>query len=306
MVECSLCGREAVVELNYNGFSLCEGCFVRQFERRVRKALRLAGFFKRGARVLVGVSGGKDSAALLSVLAKFNSRVGAVLLPVLVDEGIDGYRNKARVTAEKLCASLDLELNVYSFRDLFGFGLDEVEGLDSARDACAFCGVWRRWVLNKAAVDLHADAVVVGHNADDVGQSFLMNLLRNSSSVLSRSGLESGGVKGLFVPRFKPLAFNLERESAIYCFLRDIPFYLGGCPYYAGFRVGIKDFLNEVEGVYPGSKFALSKASFEVQKALPSDKRRVFKCSKCGFSSSSDVCMACSLRDEVGVLFKKG
>ncbi|MCL5011785.1 MAG: adenine nucleotide alpha hydrolase family protein [Candidatus Marsarchaeota archaeon] len=301
MVNCTLCGREAVVELNYNGFSLCEGCFVRQFEKRVRKAIRMSGFLKRGKRIAVGVSGGKDSAAVLAVLSKFNSKIGAVLLPVLIDEGIKGYRNKAKLQAEKLCSSLNLKLNVYTFKELFGFDLDKVMKLNPKREACAYCGVWRRWALNKAAiVDLNADFLVVGHNADDVAQSFLMNLMRNSSLTLSRSGgVETGKKKKLFSTRVKPLIFNLEKESAIYCFLKEIPFYLGECPHYNGFRMKVKDFLNEMESVYPGSKFALSNASLSIQKSLPSDKRKIFNCSSCGFYSSTSKCMACTLKEEV-------
>lgn len=299
MVECSLCGKEAVVELKYNGFSLCEGCFVKQFEKRVRKVLRLTGFFKRGKRIVVGLSGGKDSSAVLSVLNKFNSKIGCVLIPVLIDEGIEGYRNKARVRAEKLCSSLGLELTVYTFKDLFGFSLDEVMNSNPKREACAYCGVWRRWSLNKAALDSNADYVVVGHNADDVAQSFIMNLLRNDSLTLSRSGLETGVERKLFVRRVKPLVFNLEKECAIYCFLKGIPFYIGECPYYNGFRMKVKDFINDVENSYPGSKFALSKASLSIQKSLPSDRRKIINCSSCGFYSSASKCMACSFRDEL-------
>jgi uncharacterized protein (TIGR00269 family) len=300
MIKCSLCGKEAVVELKYNGFSLCEGCFIKQFEKRVRRVLRLTGFFKRGNRIVVGVSGGKDSSAVLSVLNKFNSKVGCVLIPVLIDEGIKGYRNKARRKAEKLCSELGLELNVYSFKELFGFSLDEVMSLNPKRDACAYCGVWRRWALNKAALDLKADFVVVGHNADDMAQSFLMNLLRNNFLTLSRSGgLKAGVKRELFATRVKPLVFNLEKESAIYCFLKNIPFYLGECPYYTGFRMKIKDFLNDVERSYPGSKFALSNASLSIQKSLPADNRKIMECSSCGFYSSTSKCMACALKGEV-------
>lgn len=306
MVKCTLCGREAVVQLNYNNFSLCEGCFIKQFEKRVRRAIRRTpGFFKRGERIAVGVSGGKDSSALLYVLNKFNSRIGATLLPILIDEGIKGYRDEAKKQAEKLCSQLGLTLHTYTFKELLGFSLDEVASLKPEREACAYCGVWRRWALNKAAVDLNADYLAVGHNADDIAQSLLMNLLRNNSLTLSRSGgVETGLKRKLFATRVKPLAFNLEKESAIYCFLKEIPFYLGECPYYNGFRMKVKNFLNDIENTYPGSKFALSNASISIQKSLPVDERKIFKCSSCGFYSSTRKCMACTFKEEVEKLGK--
>jgi len=66
----------------------------------------------------------------------------------------------------------------------------------------------------------------------------------------------------------------------------------------------VKNFLNDIENTYPGSKFALSNASISIQKSLPVDERKIFKCSSCGFYSSTRKCMACTVKEEVEKLGK--
>jgi len=94
MPACVHCGKPAVVALDYANIDLCGLCFTCLFERRVWKANREFKLFKRGDRVVVGVSGGKDSSAMLFVLSKMAGQIGFEILPVLVDEGIEGYRDK--------------------------------------------------------------------------------------------------------------------------------------------------------------------------------------------------------------------
>ena len=76
-------------------------------------------------RIVVAISGGKDSAVLLHTLHKIESNFPkSELVPVTIDEGIKGYRNKALNAAKELTRSLDLDLEIVSFKDLFGHTLD--------------------------------------------------------------------------------------------------------------------------------------------------------------------------------------
>jgi len=304
MVSCFNCGKKAVVELPYAGASFCKKCFLQHFERGIRKANKEFGLVRRGDVVAVAVSGGKDSAALLwsvKYLAEMAGNVG--VKPVLVDEGIKGYRDNAVHSAREACKKLGLELTVASFKKSFGKTLDEII---AARDrkggrkdgACSYCGVLRRAALDKAAKELGANKVALGHNADDLAQTFLMNLLRGEVVRNSRLRLtEDEGVAEGFVRRIRPLVFIPERECALFSTLRGLPFHLGACPY-AGeaFRATVKDFLNDAEAKHPGIKINLLNSFFELRNSAKEKAEKTAPCERCGLPSSRNkVCRACEL-----------
>ena len=307
MVKCSTCGKRAAIQLKYSGADLCEACFCRMFEKRVMKANRDFGLLKRGDTVVAGVSGGKDSSAMLACLAALSKRIGFTVKPVLIDEGIKGYRDRAVEKAEELCESLGLPLSIYPFKEHFGLSLDEIVKKKTAKakrgaqvpGACSYCGVLRRRLLNKAAKELGATKVAVGHNADDAGQTLLLNLLRNDSNGLERFGpLSASDQTGSgFVPRIRPLLYNLEKECALYCVAKGIPFFLGECPYSeSAMRGPVKDFLNEMEVERPGTKFTLLNSLLGMGKAPAKGKSIPAKtCRECGEPSSGGQCRACSL-----------
>ncbi len=325
MPSCGKCGGEAVVQLPYTKTDLCRNCFCDLFEQRVRRANRDFQLIRRGEVVAVAVSGGKDSQAMLFVLHKLAKEIGNVSLkPVLIDEGIEGYRNVAAENAKKLCEQLGFELTVASYKNDFGASMDEVmhkrDELGSActpgfepRPSCSYCGVFRKHSLNKAALGLGANKLAVGHNADDLAQTFLMNLMRSEPARLAQTGAQSGVVeRDGFVMRVKPLIYNLEIECAVYCRLNGIAFHLGGCPYAnESFRGAVKDFLNSAEGEFPGVKFNLLHSFLKLREKLVDDaateeasaRKQMSYCSECGapYAGSGATCKACEFLKELRV-----
>jgi len=310
-ITCNCCQkREAVINLEYSGLDLCAQCFCELFERRVRKANRDFAMLRRGDRIVVGVSGGKDSAAMLHVLDRMVRRIGGiVLVPVLIDEGIKGYREKAKKKAEELCKAHGYKLVVFSFSELSGHPLDQIIRLRNkshdpqflSMGACAICGTLRKYLLNKAALKLKANKVAIGHNADDIGQTFLMNVLRADPDGVSRLGpVSENDGDGLTVPRIKPLIYVPERECAYYCELKGLSYHLGECPYATeAFRGLVKDFLNNSEKKYPGIKFNVLKSYLNLRTQLEvasgGKKQPSGKCEKCGGKCSKKVCRACQV-----------
>ncbi|MFH1106655.1 MAG: TIGR00269 family protein [Candidatus Micrarchaeota archaeon] len=315
MATCDNCGKRATVRLHYNGTGLCAECFCAQFEKRVWKANKDFGMLKLGDRVAVAVSGGKDSGAMLYVLEKMRPKIrGLELFPVIVDEGIPGYRGSGIRKAEELCRMLCLPLAVYRFSDHFK-AISEITGRRDRlvkrkkagfkrRRACTYCGVFRRSMLDTAAKELGADKLAVGHNADDLAQTFLMNLLHRDEGRLRTFAPASDGFGG-FVPRIRPLAYNPEEESRIYCRLRGIPFYDCRCPNSSeSFRGEVKRFLNGVEEKFPGAKFNVLRAYLDLQGKFDGHekpaKSKAAACNSCGTPSSGSECMACRLMEELG------
>lgn len=331
MVKCANCGKNAVIRLGYNKTDLCGNCFCSQFENRVKMANRDFKLIKLNQTVGVGVSGGKDSAAMLFVLSHIVKKIhGTKLIPILIDEGISGYRDRAILKARELCGSLGLELQVFSYNTGFSLSMDEIMEMKKANPSagfersCTYCGVFRKSLLNKAALELGCDTLAIGHNADDIAQTFLMNLMHNEPDRLRRFDVINDEAEG-FVPRIKPLIYNLEKEAALYCELKKLPYHRGECPYSKeSFRGEVKDFLNELEGKFPGVKFNLLRSYLAMRKELAKagefdkmfpqtselaeiaglngsahrlekkTKRAIMKCKKCGQNSSSELCKACS------------
>ncbi len=329
MARCSNCSRNAVVKLHYNKIDLCENCFCEQFENRVRQANKDFKLIRLKQRIAVGISGGKDSAAMLHVMNRIVRNVhGTELVPILIDEGIKGYRDKAIEKAEALCGMERLELRKYSYKDRFGLAMDEIMKMkrenpeEEFERSCTYCGVFRKTLLNKAALELHANSLAIGHNADDIAQTFMMNLLHNEPERLKRSDIVNDEVEG-FVPRIKPMIYNPEKEVALYCELKGLPYFRGDCPYAnESFRGEVKTFLNDLEMKFPGVKFNLLRSylsmrgelqkaeEFErmfsesdvniggnagmLMKAYKSEKTAILKCTNCGQNTSTNKCKACS------------
>src|SRR3989338_1940670 len=127
MANCVKCTSVAVVSLSYSKQDLCKNCFNEQFEQRVWKANHDFELVMRGDVIAVGISGGKDSAAMLFILHKMAKRIGEVTLkPILIDEGIEGYRNVAAQNAVELCKTLGYELVTLGYKELFSADMDDV------------------------------------------------------------------------------------------------------------------------------------------------------------------------------------
>jgi uncharacterized protein (TIGR00269 family) len=275
----------------------------------VRKANRDFGLLRRGDRILVAVSGGKDSGNMLHVLDKMAKRIGNIeLIPVFVDEGIKGYRDRAKRQALKLCKMHGLQLKVYSFRDNSGETLDEmIRARNKSRDgkfrgqkACSICGTLRKHILNRAASELGADKVAIGHTMDDVAQTFLMNVLRADIEGIARFSVASPGdsVEAGKAPRIRPLAYVPEEESALYAKIKRIPHLPKRCPYSVeAFRGLAEGFLNGAQKDYPAIKFSLLRACIALSKLLPQEANSApwRKCGSCGAKAARTKCKACAI-----------
>ncbi|KNB43454.1 cytoplasmic tRNA 2-thiolation protein [Blastocystis sp. subtype 4] len=143
------------------------------FETEVHETIIKEEMFKRGQRIAIGASGGKDSTTLAYVLASLNKRYdyGLDLFLLSIDEGIVGYRDGSLETVKQNAIDYQLPLQIYSYKELFGYTMDEIvqQTCDSTgfTKACSYCGVFRRQALNIGAKRSKADLIATGHNADD-------------------------------------------------------------------------------------------------------------------------------------------
>lgn len=138
---------------------------------------------------------------LAHVLCKLNARhdYGLDLLLLSVDEGIAGYRDASLDAVRRNRDTHGVPLRIVSYAELYGWSMDDIVASIGRRNNCTFCGVFRRQALDRGAALAGADVIATGHNADDVAETIVMNLLRGDVGRLGRSmaARTGGGVAGV-------------------------------------------------------------------------------------------------------------
>ncbi len=298
-MKCSKCDENAIVSQRYSGMHLCQRHFVEDFEGRVQETLSRNAMINENDRIAVAVSGGKDSTALLHVLSRILEGKGTQIFAITVDEGIKGYRDDTIRSARKIAEDLGVRQEIVSFRDEFGFDLDEiVEGKDVA--PCTFCGVFRKNALNRTAKRLGVTKVATGHNLDDEAQSVVMNYMKGDIERLMR--FRPRRVQPGLIPRIKPFREIPERETALYCMVNGIYAESRECPYAKlSLRSDVRDMMNRLENLHPGTKRSALKG-FERMLELAGGtwtQADLASCRVCGEPCVKEVCKACELLGEL-------
>jgi len=292
---CSRCTEPAVVYQRNAGRHFCGVHFAADIESRVADTIKHRRMIIPGDRVAVALSGGKDSTALLLVLASLlPSWQDVKLIAITIDEGIAGYREATIGAAEQLTGRLGIEHHCISFPDLFGDSLDVIlKGRET--QACSICGILRRKALVVGAQRESATKLATGHNLDDEAQSVLMNVLRGDLPRLIRnSGADSSGK---FIPRIKPLSRIPEKEIATYLVLKNVWNDLPECPYtrYA-LRREVRSMLSDFEYKHPGTMLNLMASKEKIERScMHTTISPLRSCRTCGDPSSGDLCQVCSL-----------
>jgi uncharacterized protein (TIGR00269 family) len=295
-VRCSTCAEAAIIDQPYRARHLCDAHFRRSVEERVRTELRRQLPRDRVGTVAVGLSGGKDSAVALALTHEyFDGLPRAHLVAISVDEGIDGYRTATLRAAAELTGRLGIEHRVVRAADALGTTTDRAVARLPGTVPCAFCGVWRRGLLNRAARDAGARTLVMGFNLDDLAQTVLMNLVHGDLDRLARMAPHRVVQPGL-VPRIAPLASVPEREVYIYARLRELPFDHGECPHARrAARNLFREVVWQLEEAQPGTRQTLLRTHAElVRRGLLGDGAGApGVCRECGEPANGEVCRAC-------------
>jgi uncharacterized protein (TIGR00269 family) len=303
MVRCDRCNREAVTFIRYNGSHLCSAHFGEFVTKRVKRELRDQVDLDQTKRIAVALSGGKDSCAVLVLVnAVLGERRDISIVAITVDEGIAGYRPEALDKARRITTELGIKHHVISFQKHVGITMDEIIDRKGERTPCAYCGVFRRQCMNDLARDIGAQALVTGHNLDDVAQAVLMNFTRGDVERMARRGPHQKVQPGL-VPRVLPLRSVPEKEVYLFALLNGLDFADSTCPYWeAALRNEYRDIIDGLEARSPGTKHSIL-ASYDAMRPLLQERypqTDLGSCT-CGEPSPRGRCMACSMREELGL-----
>jgi uncharacterized protein (TIGR00269 family) len=312
MIKCTLCKKnEPIYGRIYSGENLCKRCFCRTIEDRVRKTISKYEMLRPKDNFMIAVSGGKDSVTLLHILAKIEKPFSNVSFCAgTVDEGIRHYRDEALKIAKNNCRKLGIEHKVLSFKELFGYSLDEIVKLNTKRQIkglspCSYCGVLRRKALNTLARDSGVDKLVIAHNLDDETQTMLLNIIHGDPLRISRIKPVLNVVHPKLVQRVKPLCMVPEKEVVLYTYLKGIEFQCIDCPYAeTALRNDIRNMLNRIEHKHSGTLFTVFRSMEKLRLPLETYIKEVKlqECELCGEPTVSNLCRPCQMLEELKIL----
>jgi uncharacterized protein (TIGR00269 family) len=302
-VNCDLCKkREAFYRRIHEGIALCELCFKNNIEKKVKRTISKYRMFEPNDHIAVALSGGKDSLTLLTILNKLEKKFPhSKITAITIDEGIKGYRNEAIELAEEYCSLMDIDHLIISFKELFGFELDEIVKAGGKLSPCAYCGVLRRRAIDKVAKMIKATKIATAHNLDDEVQTILLNLFNGDISKMARIEPVLKDPTGKFLVRVKPLCEIMEKEIALYAYLKGIKFQSISCPYVTtSLRNDIRNMLNRLEEKHPGIKYIIYRSAQKIRSSLKSTLKKfeLKTCTLCGEVTTNDVCKVCTIIKE--------
>ncbi|KIH94187.1 cytoplasmic tRNA 2-thiolation protein 1 [Sporothrix brasiliensis 5110] len=303
---CVLCKTErALIKRPKNHQKLCKTCFIAVFEDEVHHTITSSGLFGPGERVAIGASGGKDSTVLASVLKTLNERhkYGLDLVLLSIDEGIKGYRDDSLETVKRNAVQYDMPLKIVGYDELYGWTMDQVVETIGKKGNCTYCGVFRRQALDRGAKLLEIKHVVTGHNADDVAETVLMNLLRGDLPRLSRStSIVTGGDRAdVDVKRSKPLKYAYEKEIVLYAHHKKLDYFSTECIYSPeAFRGSARSLIKNLERVRPSAILDIVRSGEDMARLVPGAAPIASSCSCSGSAGKAGKTTATASKAAAG------
>lgn len=309
---CSACGaRPAIVYQAHTGRSLCRECFIADVKERVKREIERWKMIQPGDRILLGLSGGKDSYVMLDILAEIHDP--SKLVGVSIVEGIPGYNREEDIEKiKKHARGLGVDVVVTSIREYTGHSLYEIvhraKSRGSKQSPCTFCGISRRRILNMYARMYGATKTATAHNLDDEAQTAVVNMLRGDIVGLLRQHPLSPPVSSQIVPRIKPLRKIYEWETAVYAVQKGYPLQETECMFINTFptlRARVREELYRLESEQPGTLLRIIENLDWLleDQARRLEREELPRCAKCGEPTSYGrrVCKLCEILEEAGV-----
>jgi tRNA-5-methyluridine54 2-sulfurtransferase len=282
-MKCRVCRGPAVIDLPRHNANFCAEHLVKLCRDQVARAISDHAMLAPGERVLVAVSGGKDSLAVWDILLE----LGYAAEGFYIGLGIGDYSDESGGYARRFARDRGLGLRETSLRDEYGYDVPTA-AVATRRVPCSSCGLSKRHLFDAAARDGGFAVVATGHNLDDEAAVLFGNTLHWDLDYLARQQPALPARHG-FPRKVKPLVRLTERETAAYCLVRGIDYQVEECPMAAGNKhLGYKAALNAVEARSPGTKAAFylgfldRMAPLLEGQSVASQEGGLTSCSSCG------------------------
>lgn len=304
---CVVCRDNAIIDEPRHRAAWCGPHFIDHVQRQVRKAIDQSPggdgqrMFSYADRILLAVSGGKDSLALWDILHRLGYDVDGLYIGL----GIGGYSQRSLERTEAFASARGLRLRIIDLADDYGYSTPG-GAQASGRAPCGVCGLSKRYVFNRVAVDHGYDVVATGHNLDDEAATLLGNLVRWQEQFLARQRPVLPTTGANQVRKVKPLYRLSEREIAAYCVVQGIDYIVEECPLVEG-NTGVeyKQALDVLEAATPGVKaqflFGFLDRRDRWFAESGDEAPDIGACATCGMPAVGETCAFCRQRDRIGV-----
>lgn len=298
-----VCGRchaeKAKVRLNYARLSLCESCFIKFVERKVARTVNEYHMIEKNDKILIAISGGKDSAALLHITKRVIPEVEVVCLHI--DLGIAGFSEECRKKAEELAKFENVELKIVDLESLLGYRLDELAL--RRRKICSLCGLVRRYILNYYGLAYGATKIATGHNLDDAVAILWDFYVKGDLLEALKFQPITKLIHPKAIPRIKPLIELTDFELKVYVDIKALPYTSIQCSLGRDSKLNKrKKLIETIETMYPAFKHTFFKShvkrvSPSLSNLLASTTINWRSCLKCGMPSKEELCSMCRLKE---------
>ncbi|HJU57964.1 MAG TPA: ATP-binding protein [Actinomycetota bacterium] len=295
-MRCRRCKAPAIVELRRHNAAFCRDCFLRHVREQVKRAIEAYDMLEPSDRVLVAVSGGKDSLALWDVLLGLGYCADGLYLGL----GIGDYSSRSGEVVRSFAREREAGLVEVDLVSAYGFDIPTA-GRKGSRSTCAVCGLSKRYVFNRAAREGGYDVIATGHNLDDEAATLLGNTLRWQTDYIARQFPVLEAEEGL-ARKVKPLYRLSELETAAYAFLRGIDYVVDECPLVAGnTQLRYKEAMNRLESSSPGTKaqFFLGYLERAAPLFAEQDAVQLTACERCRQPTTGRFCAFCRAQAQI-------
>jgi len=287
-MKCRTCGEKAAVNMRQHKLALCKEHYLDWVPQQTERFIKKYEMFRRDEKILVAVSGGKDSLSLWDILQRLGFQADGLYIGLGIDGGI-GYSDESRRLTEKFAAERGLTLHIVDIEQDYGYNIPVLaeQTHRGKGKPCAVCGLAKRHEMNRIARDMGYDVLATGHNLDDEAATLFGNTLTWSKDYLLRQGPVLPETEGM-ARKVKPLCRFYEKEMANYAILRGIEYIYEECPFAVGSSsIYYKELLNRLESERPGAKLIFYLKYLEARKdglfaSYEQSAPRLFACSTCG------------------------
>ena len=280
--------------------ALCKDHYLEWIPEQTGRFIEKYKMLTHEEKVLVAVSGGKDSLSLWDIL----HRLGYLADGLYICLGIDNqnptpgktlnYSVESQRLAEKFAAARGLKLHIVDIQNEYGATIPEFarKSQRGRGKPCSVCGLVKRHVMNRVSRDLGYDVLATGHNLDDEAAVLFGNTLTWAGEYLVRQGPVLQEIPGL-ARKVKPLCRIYEREMLAYALLRGIEYIYDECPFSIGSTsIYYKQILNKLESDRPGAKLSFYLSFLDAQTSGLFADRKVLQaelhlCPNCGQPTSA-------------------
>ncbi|MEM1687834.1 MAG: ATP-binding protein [Nanopusillaceae archaeon] len=284
-MKCSKCSNKAIISYPVR---FCKKHFTEYYVNKIKNTIEKWKMFSKEDKILVAVSGGKDSSSLAYCL----HLLGYDFEGLYINLEIPNYSDFCEEKIRKLFKMINKKLNIIRISE-YGVKVSKIKN----RPVCSVCGIIKRYLMNRFAYENGFTVLVTAHNAADEAAFFFINLRSGNLISLSKQKPVLSGYKK-FIKKVKPSIYLTEKENLVFSIINNLPVCRIECPYADNNTQNIiKRKLYEIDREF--KNFIIPTIKFLEKIEIPIKEPEIYECKNCSYPTSKkdDLCSFCKIRN---------